>query len=429
VIRLGRSFWWFLFLLAVSFTLTRMPEIGDNPIYSRLSTVLLIVLMVTGIWSVVSIQGLGLRRTSRVSRKQVGDVFTENFEVINRSKIPKIWLKITDQSDLSGGSGSRVLTWIGSEKARTYSANFLLDKRGWYLLGPSQIESGDLFGVFTFRKKIESLNRLLVIPHLVDIQAFPAPFGILPGGRAMRQKTLEVTPYAAGVREFVPGDPLKRIHWPTSARKQKLIVKEFEKDPLEEIWIFLDARKSTHFSQVESDQSRTDEFWWLKQRREFELPPDSVEYAISIAASISKYYIQKKREVGLISAGQSYSILQSERGERQLGKIMETLAVLKAEGDLPLWGLITSHMAHMVRGSTIVVITPSADEKIITVVMEMLHRRLTPVVILIDQVSFGGNEDVSKLELTLVDRGILTFVVREGDNLKEVLESPRKAFK
>jgi hypothetical protein len=55
---------------------------------------------------------------------------------------------------------------------------------------------------------------------MVDFQFFLAPFGILPGGHALREKTLEVTPYAAGVREYVPGDPLKRIHWPSSEKNR-----------------------------------------------------------------------------------------------------------------------------------------------------------------------------------------------------------------
>lgn len=410
--------------MAVSFFLSRLPELADEPIYSRLLIVFLVLLAANLIWTGLAILGIAVVRTTRTTRKQVGEIFSENFEVINASVIPKVWLKVTDQAELPGQAGSRVLTWVGSRQSRTYLAYSFLEKRGWFTLAPTQIETGDLFGLFIFKKKFTSSNKLLVIPYTVDIHEFPAPFGILPGGRALRQKTLEVTPYAAGVREFVHGDPLKRIHWPTSARKQKLIVKEFEKDPLAEVWIFLDARETVHVHAEDTSRSTGRELWWIKQKQAFRLPADTEEYTISIAASLTKYYIRQKREVGLVSAGQGYSILPAERGERQLGKILESLAVLRAEGDLPLWGLISSQLAHLARGSTVIIITPSSEEKMMTVVMELIQRGLMPVVILIDKTSFGHRSDSFDLEAALINHGIMTFVVHKGDDIQKVLETP-----
>jgi len=61
----------------------------------------------------------------------------------------------------------------------------------------------------------------------------------------------------------------------------------------------------------------------------------------------------------------------------------------------------------------------------LSVVMDLIQRGLMPVIILIDPASFGAEEDISDLETALVNRGVLTFVVREGDNLQAVLESAR----
>lgn len=430
MIKLGRSFWWLLALIAVSFLLTRIPELANNLIYTRLLITLLIILVVNALWAGFSLVGVDISRISRISRKQVGEIFNENFEVNNRSLIPKIWLKITDRAALSGVAGSRIITWLGSHQTHAYLAYSLLENRGWFTLSPTTIESGDIFGLFLVRKSFTSYSRLLVIPNTFDIQGFPAPFGSLPGGRALRQKSLEVTPYAAGVREFVPGDPLKRIHWPSSARKQKLIVKEFEKDPLAEVWIFIDAQAEMHVKATNMEALGTREYWWvkyswIKKAPEYTLPPDTEEYAISIAASLAKYYIQQSREVGLVSAGQNYSILPAERGERQLGKILETLAVVQAKGEVPFWHIVSSQISHLARGTTLILITPSSDEKLLTVVMDLIQRGLMPVVILIDQSSFGGEEDVSSLEEKLTNQGILTFVIKAGDHLKTALESPK----
>jgi len=112
VIKFGRSFWWVLAIICVTFFISRLPATSGNPIFLRLVIVMLIVLVVSLFWSVFSIIGLDINRINRVSRKQVGEVFTENFEVINHSFIPKAWVKISDQADLPGRSGSRVLTLV-----------------------------------------------------------------------------------------------------------------------------------------------------------------------------------------------------------------------------------------------------------------------------------------------------------------------------
>ena len=425
MIKLGRSFWWILLLAGVSFIVSRLPWLAQNPIYTRLWIAFLVVLVVSFVWANSSMWGISLYRSTRTTRKQVGDVFAEDYEVINQSIIPKVWVKVTDMVDILGGSGSRVLTGIGGQQSRSYIAYSLLQKRGWFTLGPTKVESGDVFGLFLFQKTFENHQRLLVIPFMVDIQFFSTSYGILPGGHTLREKTLEVTPYAAGVREYVPGDPLKRIHWPSSARKQVLIVKEFEKDPLAEVWIFLDAGKSTHIRSGDENTTDLDRLWLMRSHKAFRLPPDTAEYAISIAASIAKYYINQKREVGLVSSGQAYTVLPAERGERQLGKILETLAVLQSEGDLTLSALVNSQVAHLARGSTILLITPASDKKILTIAMNLVHRGLMPVLILIDGSSFGGEGSVDEVANQLTNLGVITFIVREGDNIKNVLEAPR----
>jgi len=429
VIKLGRSFWWILILTGISFLVSQFPWLSNNPIFIRLAVTLLVILVISGIWTVLSLWGVSIHRSTRTTRKQVGEVFSEEIEVLNYSILPKLWLKVTDQSQLLGGTGSRVLTSIGRKQSRNYVAFTLLQKRGWFTLGPTIIESGDIFGLFLRIKTFDSQLRLLVIPFMFDLQFFLVPSGILPGGHALREKSLEVTPYAAGVREYVPGDALKRIHWPSSARKQVLIVKEFEKDPLAEAWIFLDARKSVHIRSDNAGLADLHQIWWIRYKKAFRLPPDTAEYAISITASLAKYYIGQKREVGLVSAGQNYSVLPAERGERQLGKILETLAVLEPEGDLPLWALVNSQVKHLARGSTVLLITPATDETILTITMELIHRGLIPVIILIDPASFGGQTQAAGIAQQLTDHGVITFVVRHGDDVQSILESPQAVYR
>ena len=428
MIKLGRSFWWIFLLTGVSYFISRLPWLVDNPIYMRLTAALLVLLGVSFVWASISLWNISLSRSTRTMRKQVGEVFLEDFEIVNGSFLPKLWIKVTDKAALKGGKGSKVITGIGANQTWNYVAFTPLNNRGWFTLGPTQVESGDIFGLFLSIKTYHTNMRLLVIPYVFNIQFFLAPFGILPGGHTMQEKTLEVTPYAAGVREYVAGDPLKRIHWPSSARKQILIVKEFEKDPLSEVWIFLDSRGGVHIRSDESGFPTLHPVLWVRDRKAFNLPPDTAEYAISITASIAKYYVEQKREVGLVSAGQNYMVLPAEKGERQLGKILETLAVLEPEGDLPLWALVNSQISNLSRGSTVLLITPTTDEKILTISMEMIHRGLIPVLILIDRSSFGGVESADEISAKLSNHGVINFVVQEGDDIKTVLETPQAMF-
>ena len=428
MIRLGRSFWWLIGIIGLSIVLTQIPSLSGNPIYLRLIIGLGVIMAANFLWMLFSLAGIEVMRYSRTARKQVGEIFTENYEVINRSRLPKLLVKVTDLSDLPGAAGSRVLTWMGGRQSKPYAAYSLLQKRGWIWLGPTEVESGDLFGLFRVKKQFKTDKRLLIMPYTVPIRQFPAPFGMLSGGQALRQKTLEVTSYAAGVREYVPGDPLRRIHWPSSARKQELIVKEFEKDPMAEVWIFLDVRKSVHSHLEEIEEKKLKDLWWVKEKQVFHLPPYSEEYAISAAASIGQYYINQKRKVGLVTSGETYTILPPERGERQLGKILETLSVIQPEGDMPLWGLISSQLGNLVRGSTVILITPSSDEKLMTVVLELVQRGVMPFVILLDSASFGGQSGEQQLENQLFQKGIQTVTIKAGDDLKTILENPKQVL-
>ncbi len=333
-------------------------------IYYRLSYVWAGLLLISWATSRLSLQGVRASRSARTLRSQVGQIFEERFEIQNNSRWPCLWVEIYDNSTLPGSRGSHVLTFIGGHESRTYLSRTRLVERGVFPLGPTELISGDLFGLFSHRRNIPSEDSLLVYPSMVEVQSFPNPPGLLPGGEALRRRTPQITSNAAGIREYAPGDPLNRIHWMSTARRDRLIVKEFELDPLAEVWIFLDASRTVQASKPfvwpEFDPR---DFW--RKRFEFSLPPSTIEYGVTIAASLGRYYLQRGRSVGLVLAGPFLQILPSDRGGRQLNKILEALALLKAESTLPLQGLIELQARHMPRGSTAVIITPSASDSCI----------------------------------------------------------------
>lgn len=398
-------------------------------IYLRVALIAGLFIIVDGVLAALSSRQNSLDRFQRFLRLQVGQVFEERFEYKNNSSFGKIWTQIMDECKIPNKNGSKVITNIGRHQERGYISRTLLTKRGAFLLGPTHIITGDPFGLFRFDEEISPTKTLIVLPYMVELIRFLDPPGFLPGGRALHLKSLEVTAHASGIREYAPGDPLNRIHWKSTARRNKYMVKEFEQDPQSDLWIMLDAERSSHIQGEESDFSREiDPLWLWTRKKEFKLPKDSFEYGVSAAASIANYYIKVGKAVGVASAGETTTVLPVEKGERQLGKILENLAFLKPDGKLPLHGLIEMQIGQIARGSTVVLTTASVFNTISIAINELLTRKLNPIVILIDQVSFGGSEDSGQTIRFLEENGISYVLIRNGDDLKEKLQGIVKYY-
>lgn len=388
--------------------------------YYRLAYLWGIVLISSAIWSAFSLRGLVLIRSARSLRAQVGQVFEERFEVRNQSRLPHLWLELRDESKLLGSRGSQVLTLVDSRQGRSYLARTRLRQRGAFSLGPTVLVSGDLFGLFPASRGFPARDTLIVYPKLVDVESFPNPPGLLSGGDALRRRTPQVTPNAASVREYVAGDPLSRIHWPTTARRDRFMVKEFELDPLADVWIFLDSEQSVQAALPAPEIRESVHDFWL-HAADVPLFPSTEEYGISIAASLARYYLRVGRAVGLVTVGQNTVLLPPDRGLRQLGKILDALAVLRAEGKLPLQGLLEAQSHHLMQGTTVVMVTPNTDPTLALVADNLIRQALRPVTVLLDPSSFGKSQSGDELAQRMKILGIPLRYVKQGDNLPAAL--------
>ena len=393
-------------------------------IYTRLVYLSLLLLVGAAIWTLLSMRGIRLQRKVRTLRASMGEVFEERFEVQKETWPGCAWLEVHNQSDLPMAAGSRLLTRLGARQRRFYIARSPLTRRGAFSLGPTELTSGDPFGLFTLRKRIPAEDVLVVLPMPFPISTFPPPPGLLPGGKTIHQRTLDVTPHAAGVREYVPGDPMKRIHWPSTARRGRFMVKEFEQDPQAEIWLFLDAQGEVQSALPEPPVSFSEEGWMLTRRPKIDLPRDTFEYAVSAAASLASYLLADRRMVGLACAAGKFTVVSAERGERQVTKIMETLAFLQPEGRMPLFGLVQMQAKLLPRGSGVILITPSIRPDLLLAVEDLQRRNLRPVVVLIKSETFGGPRGSRKVAADLLQRNIPVCEIGLGDDLGVRLSLP-----
>lgn len=120
-------------------------------------------------------------------------------------------------------------------------------------------------------------------------------------------------------------------------------------------------------------------------------------------------------------AGMHVTLISPDRGGRQLGKILEALALTQMKGDLPLRGLIETQVKHMVRGSTVVLITPSTFREVGLVVDFLIQRGLKPIVVLLEASSFGGPAGTDLLAESIKLLGIPYRIVGKDADLSIAL--------
>ena len=402
--------------------------ITGRSILYNLAYLMGLLLIISFLWAWVSINGVHLSRATRVRRTQVGRPLEERFTVRNTSVVPKLWLEVRDHTNVPGHQTSYVVNNLRAKQTFTWRTTTICRERGRYQLGPITMRTSDPFGLFTMEKDLTPTSNVVIYPLTYDIHQFALPIGILPGGDSLRRRTHYVTTNAAGVRDYAPGDSFSRIHWPSTARRDRMIVKEFELDPLADIWIVPDMAIFGHVAampmQKEGGAPPEDLPKWMLQEK-FSLPETTEEYTVTAAASIAQYFIRMDRAVGMLAYGQSNELVQPDRGERQLTRILETLAVLRAKGQIPIDDMLHAESHLFQRGTTVIVVSPTNLEKWATSARQLVRRGLRVVTILIDPESFGARRSNAGLETMLHGNGMAAYRVRCGDDLTAVLSQTR----
>jgi len=418
---LRRNTWFALLIWAVS--LVAALSTGAELLYN---TLYLLTALLAGswIWARLNVSNLRLVRTTRARRSQVGRMAEEQFEIINRGRFPKLWLDIRDHSTLPGHYASRVVSSLGGRQRRFWLVRTPCYRRGRYRLGPLTIRSGDPLGIFEVTRSVPFTSSLLVFPATVEAPGFQLPEGHVPGGEATRHRTHYLTTNVATVRDYAPGDSFNRIHWRSTARTGRLMVKEFELDPTSDIWLMLDLESTWHhalpwepppYAQAEPAAL------WDNRVRSVELIPATIEYAVTAAASLARRYLIERRAVGLLAYTSHREVIQPDRGERQLSKILETLAVLEPRGSLPFDRVLLAEGHYLDRSSTVIAITPSADGAWVAALRDLSRRGVKSVAVLIAANTFGPAPKYDKTLVELWASNIPTYKLERGADISASL--------
>lgn len=127
--------------------------------------------------------------------------------------------------------------------ARSGRATLVLDAvpRGRYRLGPGRLSAADPLGLGRLEVTVERPAVVTVRPRAPELQALFTDSGTWGEGgrRALLRRPGGLEPH--GVREYAEGEPLRAVHWPTSARRGELMVRELDDAPRESVAVVLDV--------------------------------------------------------------------------------------------------------------------------------------------------------------------------------------------
>jgi uncharacterized protein (DUF58 family) len=246
---------------------------------------------------------LEVGRTVHPARVHVGTSSRVDLTIRNLRANGTPVLRLRDP--VSGTRGADLLVPPLGRAERTVAAYRLpTDRRGLVHIGPLQVVVGDPFGLTNVTTVAAPTVALTVYPHIDQIDPLPYTTGHDPLAGARQPNSIGRTGedfYA--LRPYVVGDDLRRIHWPSSARHDELLVRQNELPWQGRTTVLLDVRKAAHSG-------------------------DSLEVAVSAAASIIAATARRNDLIRLVTTAGTDSDFAP--GSDHVEAIMEHLAIVPA---------------------------------------------------------------------------------------------------
>ncbi len=391
-------------VIAVPLVLLAVALAGGSVLVLRAFFLSVLLPLVSYLWTVLSLRGISVTSEAPPGHCQVGRGFQQAVTVHNGSRFPGLWLRLEEFSDLPGRHDATVVNLAGRGSLR-WDSQLDCRRRGRYTVGRVKVSASDPFGLFTRERVLGDRHEVLVYPATLELPLFKAAsFDEIGLGSGFQSVNL-LSPNASSVREFYSGDSLNHIHWASTAHTGRLMVKMFDADRSstgsKTIWVVLDMMAGVQAG--EGDES-------------------TEEYAVTLAASLAKKYLDAGMKVGLLAAGDASILVPPERGEEQLWRLLERLAVVRAEGQTPVGRLLVGRTDYLRGDSTVIIVTPSVSTAVFEAVRQLRSRVDGIVVVQLDPASFGAATSALTAARNLGSTGVQVYLVHRGDELGRALD-------
>jgi len=306
---------------------------------------LLLATLLSGlIWPYLLVKKLSVLR-SGPTRAEEGETISFRVEVTNHGLMPRFMVELVDHLPFVGTAEAKttdsnktlgMIAYVPSKGKCQFEVPVVCEKRGHYRLGPVGLASSFPLGLAEARgQRSEGVQTLTIYPDIFTIVGLPlhgTPSQIHRGGYQLPEGA--GTAEFAGLREYRRGDNPRHVHWPTTARLNDLMIKEFE--PL-----------ASACMTIILDQSQIANIGTGKHA--------SFEYGVRIAGSMARFACDHNIPTRLIGQGKQLLNLASGIGAQHYQDILDTLAVIDADGETTYAKIVERFANECRRGETVVV--------------------------------------------------------------------------
>jgi uncharacterized protein (DUF58 family) len=292
----------------------------------------------------------------------------------NRKALPIAWLRTsdrwapevgpTDETVLSTDPETDepalnlVLVLRGLERIRR-KHGLLFRRRGVFTVGPAVALSGDPFGLLQSEGVVQPGRQVVVFPELVRAHELGLPPDDPFGERRSLRRLFEDTTQTVGVRDYLPGDSLRRIHWPATARANQLKTRVYQ--PVSGLDLIVCLNAATYPRHWEGTN------------------PPLLEALVRAAASLVKEAYDLGYRVGLISNG---SIAHADRPFRippgrssaHLPFLLEALAGLAPLITVPFERFLLMEAPRLEYGAGIVAVSAVTSDALYESLLRLRSR-------------------------------------------------------
>ena len=293
-----------------------------------------------------------------------------------------------------------------------YTATYTLERvpRGRYGIESTRVVAGDPFGFAVQQSTVHRGGSLLVFPRVVELGALFSETGsrVADGRRLLLRRQTGFDFHS--VREYEQGESLRRVHWPTTARRGKLMVKELEDAPRDEALVILDAQEGTV-----TGSGRHSSF----------------EVAVQAAGSIARAHATRGQRAGMLINDRTRGYQAIHSLEADWPRALELLAVSQPTGHHALVGLLEDGAGPAANAPDLSVVTSSLTTRLADRLARRTAGRRGTAVVLVEPNSFLPDAppesqhslDTQAALLRLAQAGIPVAIVRKGDVLQDKLGS------
>jgi len=329
------------------------------------------------LWQRECLSGVSYDRRLSQSRASFGETIEVEIEIVNDKLLPLSFLEASEEvpgslrieggtviPEVGGRSGSlvQVLPLLAYQRVRR-RLQVVCTHRGDHLFGPTRLTSGDPVGLRTRTGRVANQVHLVVYPKVFPLASPGLASRVLMGDLRSRFELVEDPARMAGVRQYRPGDPLRKVDWRATARSTTLVVREWESSVTLSVALFLDFRMAP---------------WGWR-----ELEADDLERSAAVAATLASDLARSKVPVGLFSTGVVEGVpigCPPSAGPSALVVILEALARASPYGATPLSGVIAAQGGRLARGTSAVVVAADFPEETLEGLSELRRHHGVTVV-------------------------------------------------